>query len=1005
MPKKTSLLLLCLFIVNSLLSQENYPINGVRDNREGAFALTGATIYTDYQTVIENGTLLIRKGKIEQAGTNMAIPEGYTIIPLNGKYIYPSFIDPYTQYGLPTNPKVSSGFNWGAAEQINPTTKGAYNANDAIKSDFKAAALFTSDSKTATDLRQYGFGTVLTFRADGIARGSSALVSLNENSDNISLLNPNVAAHYAFSKGSSAQMFPISEMGFIALLRQTYLDVQWYAAQNPKQFTDLTLDAFIVQQNLPQIFETSGWLQLLRADKLGDEFGIQYIIKGGGDEYQRIAEVKNTKAKLIIPLNFPAAYDVDLEINAQNVSLAEMKHWELASSNAAILEQNGIEFAFTANGLKNTKDYLGNIRLSIQNGLSEKTALKAITFTPALLLNSLDQLGSLTKNKIASFIITSKPIFAENAEILENWVQGQRYILKPVQVTDISGKYKLYTPKDTFNMIIRQSENTITAYLLTKDTVESVFDCRYNEHNINLTFVSEKNNLNRLYGWKTESGFSGSGQDSTGSSYNWSAIKTGNAPDKKKTETDKKTNINTKGAVLYPFASHGFTELPKQETLLIKNGTLWTNETEGIIKNTDILLRNGKIVQIGKNLQAPDARIIDATGKHVTSGIIDEHSHIGATSVNDLATNSGMVRIGDVIDPSDEYIYTSLSGGVTVVQVLHGSANPIGGQSALIKLRWGAAPENMKVANAPGFIKFALGENVKRSSNPSSIRFPQTRMGVEQVYVDAFTAAQDYQKRWKIYNALPPKQKALTQAPRRDLALETMVEILEGKRFITCHSYVQSEINMLMKVADTFGFKVNTFTHILEGYKVADKMKQHGAGASSFSDWWDYKWEVRYAIPYNATILNNVGVIVAINSDDPEMGRRLNQEAAKSVKYGGMSMEDAWKLVTLNPARLLHIDNSMGSLKPGKDADVVIWSDNPLSVYAKVEYTFVDGAEYFSTGKDAALNAYIAQERARLIQKMKDSKKSGATTQFPVGKQKKAMHCDALNVDLNHTNH
>ncbi len=440
--------------------------------------------------------------------------------------------------------------------------------------------------------------------------------------------------------------------------------------------------------------------------------------------------------------------------------------------------------------------------------------------------------------------------------------------------------------------------------------------------------------------------------------------------------------------------------MPKVETVLLKNATLWTNESEGIIEQTDILLIDGKISNIGKNLSASGAKVIDATGKHVTSGIIDEHSHIGASSINDIATNSGMVRIGDVLNPTDYNIYNALAGGVSVVQILHGSANPIGGQSALIKLRWGSNPEGMKIKGADGYIKFALGENVKRSSNPNSVRFPQTRMGVEQVYVDAFSSAVAYDKKWKAYNGLSKKAKAGALAPRRDLAMETMSEIINKKRFVSCHSYVQSEINMLMKVADQFDFNINTFTHILEGYKVADKMKAHGVGASTFSDWWAYKWEVRYAIPYNAAIMHNAGLVVAINSDDAEMGRRLNQEAAKSVKYGGMSQEDAWKMITLNPAKLLHLDDRMGSLKVGKDADVVVWSGNPLSVYSKVETTIIDGVIYFDSQKDAEMDVWIEKERARLIQKMKAAKKNGSETQKPKGEKPKSFHCDDLTVDL-----
>jgi imidazolonepropionase-like amidohydrolase len=354
----------------------------------------------------------------------------------------------------------------------------------------------------------------------------------------------------------------------------------------------------------------------------------------------------------------------------------------------------------------------------------------------------------------------------------------------------------------------------------------------------------------------------------------------------------------------------------------------------------------------------------------------------------------------DVIDSEDVNIYRALAGGVVAVQVLHGSANPIGGQSALIKLRWGESPEKMRIQNADPFIKFALGENVKRTYNASSIRYPQTRMGVEQVYMDAFTNARAYEKKWVAYNNLPAKEKTPAVKPRRDLVHETMLEILNKKRFITCHSYVQSEINMLMNVAEKFDFSINTFTHILEGYKVADKMKQHGVAASTFSDWWNYKWEVRYAIPYNAAIMSKVGIVTAINSDDAETGRRLNQEAAKSVKYGGLSETEALKMVTLNPAKMLHLDQSMGSIKTGKSADVVLWSDHPLSIKAKAEKTIIDGKVYFDIDQDALRNKEIEKERARIIQLMKDAKKGGAPTKAVGSTRRVEFHCE----DVAHSN-
>ena len=397
------------------------------------------------------------------------------------------------------------------------------------------------------------------------------------------------------------------------------------------------------------------------------------------------------------------------------------------------------------------------------------------------------------------------------------------------------------------------------------------------------------------------------------------------------------------------------------------------------------MVKNGKIEKIGKNLASGNLLTIDATGKHLTTGIIDEHSHIAATSINEGGQNSSAeVTIEDVLDPEDINIYRNLAGGVTAIQILHGSANPIGGRSAIIKPRWGADAKGLLYKDAPKFIKFALGENVKQSNWQSYSRFPQTRMGVEQLYVNYFTRAKEYEV------------KKLNGKPYRyDLEMEVLVEILNKERFISCHSYVQSEINMLMKVAERFNFRINTFTHILEGYKVADKMREHGVGGSTFSDWWAYKYEVKDAIPHNASIMAAAGVTVAINSDDAEMSRRLNQEAAKSIKYGGMSEEEAWKMVTLNPAKLLHLDDKVGSIKVGKDADLVLWSDHPLSVYAIAEKTLIEGAVYFDIEKDKLQRTAIKEEKNKLIKLMRDDKSKGVKKKIPVKKQKKQFTCES----------
>ena len=459
-----------------------------------------------------------------------------------------------------------------------------------------------------------------------------------------------------------------------------------------------------------------------------------------------------------------------------------------------------------------------------------------------------------------------------------------------------------------------------------------------------------------------------------------------------KKDSTKKNNVI--GALLYPFVGFGNTEKPKSENMLIKNATVWTSEAAGNLDNTDVLIENGKISKIGKNLSAANALVIDGTGKHLTAGIIDEHSHIALSSINEAGqSSSAETRMSDVVNPDDINVYRQLAGGVTTSQLLHGSANSIGGQSAVVKLKWGGNVSEMLLPEAQ-FIKFALGENVKQSSrtDATGVRFPRTRMGVEQVFMDHFIRAREYDRSWASYNSM--KNKIGVPAPRRDIELDALVEILNGKRHITCHSYVQSEINMLLKVADSLGFKVNTFTHILEGYKVADKMKKHGAAGSSFADWWAYKMEVKDAIPYNAAIMSKVGVVTSINSDDAEMARRLNQEAAKTVEYGGILETEAMKMVTINPAKMLHLDNRTGSIKVGKDADLVLWNNHPLSIYARPDYTIIEGTVYYSTDKDEKRRAEVDKERARLIQKMISAKTGGANVVRPPFRRQRMWHCE-----------
>ena len=975
-------------------AQDYFPTNkGVKTENSKQIMLTGATIHMNPLQKLDNGMLLIENGKIKAVGTALSIPQNAVVIDFKGKHLYPSFVELHSDFGIPALKSKSSGRR---SVQYNANRKGYY-WNDHIIPDYNSSTDFKYDSKKAKELRAAGFGVVNTHRKEGIHRGSSVLVALNDVQDNgYRMIEDRAAQHLSFKKSNtSGQYYPGSIMGAMALIRQLYHDAAWYSNGGAKN-KDLALEALNKNQKLPSIFETSNKLDVVRAAKIGKEFGKKYIIKAHGTEYEQLSTLKKFKPTLLVPVNFPAAFDVDDPFLAQKISLNKMRYWNQAPANPKAIAAAGIKFAFTSSDLKSVKDFLPNIRKAVQYGLSPERALAALTTIPAQLINQKGRVGELKKGAYANLLVTDGPLFEKKTKIHENWVQGQQHIIQASAKTTIDGSYALNINKESYELTLSKSATKISAKTVQNSTTLKT-EARYNNGWLTLRISdSSKTKFAQLKSKiSDQSSFVGDGTFFDGSAVNWTAKKTEDSKPKK----DKKDKevLQKILPITYPNNGFGFKTLPTSENVLFTNVTVWTNEADGILENASVWVVNGKIKAVGTIDEAPGARVIDGTGKHLTSGVIDEHSHIGASSINEGGQNSSAeVTIEDVINPDDINLYRNLSGGVTTLQILHGSANPIGGRSAIIKPKWGAGADELLYPNADPYIKFALGENVKQSNWQSYGRFPQTRMGVEQVFTDYFQRAKEYKAAWKAYNALSKKIKTKTAAPRYDLEMETMVEILDGKRFISCHSYVQSEINMLLKVADRFGVRINTFTHILEGYKVADKMKEHGVGGSTFSDWWAYKFEVNDAIPYNGAIMHSQGVTVAFNSDDSEMSRRLNQEAAKAVKYGGVSEEDAWKFVTLNPAKLLHIDDEVGSVKVGKSADLVLWSDHPMSIYAVVEKTMIDGVIYFDLDRATAQVAQIAKEKNKLIQDMLVAKNGGAKTQKPVQKKAVEFHCETL---------
>ena len=1002
------LFLLSTFLFSGFSFSQYAPLNGVKDSKSEVIALKNVTIYVNSTNKITNATLLVADGKIVEVGAKITIPSGALEIDMNGKTIVPAFVELYSNVGIP----IHGERNYSQRPQIESSKKGSYYWNEAIRPEVEAATLFDVDTKAAENFSKMGFGFAVAHVQDGIVRGTGALVGLGNSDTRKQLITSNTAQFYSFAKGTSGQTYPSSQMGSIALLRQALYDLKYYS-ENKNAEQSLSLEKWNENQKLPVFFKTEDKWEILRALKIAKEFNQSYYFIGSGNEYVIAKQLKDEKATVVLPLNFPEAYDVKDPYLSRQIPLSDLKHWELAPSNPYLLSSEGIQICLTSLGTKSPEQFWKNLQKAISCGLKIEDALAALTSVPAKLIGADELIGSLDRGKLASFTVFSSDPFLTEATLLESWNQGTQQVIKSLPSVSILGKYSLNIDGKNYQVEFTESNEKPVGKIQLfksnanttgkKDTINVKMAVTLVQNDISLQFNCDDDNFKgsiNLHAKISNNGsvFEGDGTLPNGKWIRWSGIKT-TKTDEKKEPTTLKLDTTFIAKTWFPNLAYGCDSIPEVRTVVFKNATVWTNEKEGIIKDATVITENGKIKSVSTNSTATPTKaiIIDSKGKHLTAGIIDEHSHIAISKgVNEGGQAiSAEVNISDVVTADDINIYRQLAGGVTAAQLLHGSANPIGGQSALIKLKWGHTPEEMLIPNAPKFIKCALGENVKQANwgDFNTVRFPQTRMGVEQVFYDGFARARAYKEEWDNFSKNPKKA---VGTPRKDLELDVLVEILESKRFITCHSYVQSEINMLMHVADSMDFKINTFTHILEGYKVADKMKTHGVGGSTFADWWAYKFEVNDAIPYNAKMMADQGVVVAINSDDAEMGRRLNQEAAKSVKYGGMSEEEAWKMVTLNPAKLLHLDDRMGSVKQGKDADIVLWSDNPLSIKAKVEVTMIDGKILYESENAKTLEERNTTERARIINKMLESNEKGEPSKPFVKKGRKHYHCDTL---------
>jgi N-acetylglucosamine-6-phosphate deacetylase len=999
------------------------PPAGLRETSPNVHALVGAKIVVSPERTIEKGTLVIRDGVIENVGENLAPPADARVWQAQGKTLYPGLIDAYSELSAEVS---RSALKDGA---------GATYWNPNVTPQVRAGLVYAADAAANRKLRSQGITARLVAPSAGIIKGTSALVSTADDGGKQVILKHDVALHLTLTARRGSGGYPNSPMGAFTLVRQAFYDAGWYgqawaafekdpSLPRPERSDALAVLGGYLGRKPPVVIDASDELYFLRADRVADEFMLHCIVRGSGDEYRRLAEIKATGRAVIVPVNFPKPPGVATPEAAMNASLERLMHWDLAPENPGRLDAAGVKIALASHGLRDPATFLAGVRKAVRRGLKPESALKALTVTPAELFGASDRLGTLEAGKAANLIVTTGPLFDSKTKVLETWVDGQRHEVESAPQADVRGRWTVETTKpdgqaETITLELSGTPTKLSGKAARGDKSSKLVSPALDELQFAASFKGEPlgyagivqlsatvskpspnaaaapppadaemtwlGNIVWADGQKTpcsakRTSGPGKADEAKDEKDEKDAKKDADGePNKDDKPDESKEPDKALSEVNYPLGAFGRKSLPEQPPVVVFEGaTIWTSGPQGRLENADLVVEAGKIKAVGPGLQVPEgAKIIDVSGKHLSPGIIDCHSHVATDGgVNESAqTITAEVRIGDFVDPNDINIYRQLAGGVTSSNILHGSANTIGGQNQVLKFRWGTGPEEMKFEGAPPGIKFALGENVKQSNwgSRGTGRYPQTRMGVEQLVRDAFEAARQYRKRWDEWNrtktGLPP---------RVDLELEALAEVVEGKRLIHCHSYRGDEILALMRTCEAFGVKIGTFQHVLEGYKVADAIARHGAGGSSFSDWWAYKFEVFDAIPYNGALLHNAGVVVSFNSDNAELARRLNLEAAKAVKYGGVAAEEALKFVTLNPARQLRIDNRVGSLEVGKDADLVVWSASPLSTYSRPEQTWVDGRRYFDIEEDQKLRQEAAELHARLVQRVLASGESAA---------------------------
>jgi imidazolonepropionase-like amidohydrolase len=955
-------------------------------------AIVGARIVVAPGQVIERGTIVMRGGVITAVGANAVVPADARVWKGDSLTIYSGMIDaivmpaeaagagPASAPGRPTSQPAPPAMARGAAHELS-----------SVHPETRMVESLPLSKDQLDGLRSAGFAVAQVAARRGILRGSSAVIALRDGAPNRSLIASDAAQ--VISIEGNQREYPASLMGGIAVIRQSLLDAKWYRAVQASYakspagkeppVTNVSWDALqpLIAGHQPALMLADEMLEVLRAAAIAREAGISALVVGAGDEYKRIHEIAATGLSLIVPVSFPEAPDVADADNTLEVSTEELRQWNDAPANAAVLARQGVPFALTANGLKDVKSFRANVAKAIERGLTANQALAAVTTTPAKLLGLSDRLGTIAPGKLANLTVVRGDLFSDKSKVREVWADGERYEVAKDD-TELKGKWSIRWGGGRHDLSVALDKDTTAKLVVGPDTLKGTA-VRIEGQRLRFTVQRGSEAPEHFDLTAANDALTGTLSVTGVGSHDVTGQRVLDEPTKP--EDKRKDEPVVTPVVMGNTEAWRMPEPAQPPAVLVRNATVWTAGSAGTLENADLLVRGGKIAAVGRHLAAPaNAVVIDGTGKHVAPGIIDCHSHSAILGNVNECTNSvtAEVRIRDVVNSENLNIYRQLAGGTTMMHLLHGSCNAIGGQCAVIKNKWGEPPDQLLYAPAPPTIKFALGENPKQANFGADFtgRYPQTRAGVEQTIRDAFTRARDYR------DALAEAKSGKRAPPKPDLQLDALVEILEGKRFVHSHSYRQDEILMLMRLAESLGFRVQTFQHVLEGYKVADEMAAHGAGGSSFSDWWAYKYEVIDAIPYNGYLMWDRGVTVSYNSDSDDLARRLNVDAAKAIKYGGVPPEQAIQFVTLNPAKQLRIEDRVGSLEPGKDADFTIWNASPLSPYGRCEQTWIEGRKYFDRDADLAGREALARERVALIERAKSAKKEpggGGRGTFP----------------------